>query len=188
MRPGRLKHIVCSSWSWREEQGQVVLCWTQWWTSHPSKCERSWGEQSKSAEMPSFHIPFDSTLSICHPPLWLCWQTRDKLQFVRIQQKFVLLWKLFKAIAGLCAGRGFNEKCGCAQWQCCRWRRATRGGSSLPEELQWRPCPAVPGVAGTVLCWQPAQSLPWQMQANKCIFALQKWRGEEKKTPSLGKP
>lgn len=59
------------------------------------------------------NFPF-STLSICHPPLWLCSQTRDKLKFVRIQQQLFLLWKLLEAVAELCAGRGFTEKCGSA--------------------------------------------------------------------------
>lgn len=126
---------------------QVVLCWTQWWTSHASKCERSWGEV-RMLKHPAFrshligsvqrseeNFPF-STLSICRPPIWLYSQTRDKLKFVRIQLKLFLLWKLFKAIADLCAGRGFNEKCGCAQWQCCRWGRGTCGSSSLPKESQ----------------------------------------------------
>lgn len=54
---------VCPSSRWTEEQGQVVLCWWQWWASHTSKCKRCWGEQSKNAEIPSFHIPFDRKCS-----------------------------------------------------------------------------------------------------------------------------
>jgi len=133
----------------REEQGQVVPSWTQWWLWQPcgllpiTTSVRGYsGDQRKNAALPWFHIPFGRkcpeelrTISPLYPYQFFilhCVSVHKlettALKFVKIQKKLFLLLETLRSYCwAVCwQGRGVSEKCGSAQQQCLQIKQRQR--------------------------------------------------------------
>lgn len=121
----------------REKQRELVLCWTQWWalrvlwtSSHHNKCESILRRENlRMLQYPTFtsHLVgivqnnfLFSPLSILHPPLCLCSQTRNHgSQIWEDTAEIIPALETLRSYSwAVCwQGRGVGEKCGSAQHQ-----------------------------------------------------------------------